>query len=317
MRLDEAQIDLHGFLRAFYSCQSLGRSFVMDHNIQRPIPSYANFEYSRKNYSAILKEILQPLGLKLVQGKWVDAVVVLPPEPPSYPSFSQQVSALPIAKAFADSSGSSDSVSVLSDTVFVPLLLADSVSKPRPLRARASGLLKSSARRMGWDYNELLIEASPSGVNRLRGRAKVNQLWHVAARASDSLCSLDFARIVDFVSGDTSRVVFGGETRRADSDLSSFGVTGSVLTSYTSVFDGLTVEVKGERWSFVWRGSGSVLEVPGMVGSCASGSSKVAYVSAVGVPFLSQIPFLRYFFSWENKEDDELLVTVCVEVQDG
>jgi hypothetical protein len=126
---------------------------------------------------------------------------------------------------------------------------------------------------------------------------------------------MDFARIVDFSAHDTARVVFGGETRRVDSDLSDFSKSGTVLTTYTSVFDGLTVDVKGDRWSFVWRGNGSMLEVPGVVGSCASGSSAVKFEGRSGVPWLDKIPVLNYFFSWKNKYEDELLISVCLEEQ--
>jgi len=301
MRLDESDIDLHGWLRAFYSCGSLGRSFVMDHSVQRPLPSYANFFYGKANYSSILKEVLNPLGLKLVQGKWIDAVVPAPPaSEPSPRSVSPAAPPAPLAGALAGGGGiaggvapvSSDSAS--SDSVVAPV--------PRRFRARASGLSKSSARRMGFSYSELLATASASGFE---------QLWSISALASDSVGSMDFARIVDFSAFDSARVVFGSEVRRPESTLNY--ENGSAITNYSSLFDGLTVALSGERWSFVWRGSGSVLEVPGSLGSCASGSSNISGESVSGVPFLSSVPFLRYFFSSVSKYSDDLLVSVCVE----
>jgi hypothetical protein len=168
----------------------------------------------------------------------------------------------------------------------------------------ASGLLRSSARSLGFGYSELLASASRDGVS---------QLWNISALASDSLGSLDFARIVRFsASGDSARVIFGSESRRAESTISY--ENGSALTQYSSLFDGLTVTLSGDRWSFVWRGSGSLLDVPGVVGQCASGSSKVSFDSAVGIPFLSAIPVLRYLFSHVRKHDDDLLVVVCVDI---
>jgi hypothetical protein len=108
--------------------------------------------------------------------------------------------------------------------------------------------------------------------------------------------------------------VFGGEVRRADATLNY--QDGTAVTQYSSIFDGLTVDVKKDRWFFVWRREGSILEVPGSVGSCASGSSKVSFDSSVGVPFLSSVPGLRYLFGHIRKYDDELLITVCLEVLD-
>lgn len=296
MRLDEADIDLHGWLRAFYSCPSLGRSFVMDHSVQRPLPSYAGFSYGRKDYHLILKEVLGPLGLKLVQGKWVDAVVAVPPVPDSPPP---ALPPSPLGGELGASGGGPDSLSPVAPQSFAP-----SVSAPRRFRAMASGLLRSSARSLGFGYSELLASASRDGVS---------QLWNISALASDSLGSLDFARIVRFsASGDSARVIFGSESRRAESTISY--ENGSALTQYSSLFDGLTVTLSGDRWSFVWRGSGSLLDVPGVVGQCASGSSKVSFDSAVGIPFLSAIPVLRYLFSHVRKHDDDLLVVVCVDI---
>jgi len=310
MRLDESDIDLHGFLRAFYSCPSLGRSFVMDHSVQRPVPSYANFGYGRKDYASILKEILNPLGLKLVHGKWVDAIVVLPlsakdsssPHGPAYPP-------APLEGAKGDSGAVNCSAFVKNDSVAAAPVAAevrlDTAKPARRLRAKASGLLRSSARSLGFRYSELVASLNEGGVS---------QLWEISARASDSIGSLDFARIIDFSAWDTAHVVFGGEVRRADATLNY--ENGAALTQYSSVFDGLTVDVRGDRWFFLWRREGSILEVPGSVGSCASGSSKVSFDSAVGVPFLSAVPGLRYLFSHVRKHDDELLIAVCLEVLD-
>ena len=309
IRLDEADIDLHGWLRAFYSCPSLGRSFVMDYNVQRSVPSYANFVYDRKNYASVLKEILGPLGLRLVQGKWVDAVVVMPPpsrEPVAFPPPppAPLMGANGERGAAAGSSGveGDSSAAALSLSSSLPAVDSSAVRPARRFRAKASGLLRSSARSLGFSYSELVASASSDGVSRL---------WEVSARASDSLASLDFARIVDFSAWDTARVVFGGEVRRPDATVNY--ENGSALTQYSSVFDGLTVDLKGDRWFFLWRREGSILEVPGSVGSCASGSSRVSFDSAVGVPFLSGVPFLRYFFSHVRKYDDELLIAVCLE----
>jgi len=306
MRLDESDIDLHGFLRAFYSCESLGRSFVMDHGVQRPVPSYANFGYDRKNYASILKEVLNPLGLKLVRGKWIDAIVVLPPSKdfssPAAPSHPPA----PLVGAKGDGGAAIDSAIVENDSVPVVAEIEPDAAKPaRRLRAKASGLLRSSARSLGLRYSELVASASGEGVSRL---------WEISALASDSIGSLDFARIIDFSAWDTAHVVFGGEIRRPDATVNY--ENGSALTQYSSVFDGLTVDVKGERWFFLWRREGAILEVPGSVGSCASGSSKVSFDSAVGVPFLSSVPGLRYLFSHVRKHDDELLIAVCLEVLD-
>jgi len=329
MRVDEADIDLHGWLRSFYACGSLGRSFVMDNAVQRPIPTYANFAYNRQNYVSILKEVLDPLGLKLVQGKFVDAVVQKPQHSESNVSLVPPVASLfsgngvtapsPVAAAAVTAvtdSGSVSPVPVVSDS-------AKPVSPPpaRRLRAKASGLLKSSAKRLGVSYNEVLASASAfaqagtrKGVN--AAFAQIKTVWDAAAIASDSLGSLDFARIVDFSAWDTARVVFGGEIRREDSQIHY--ENGQSVTQYSSVFDGLTVDVVRERWSFLWRRDGSILEVPGSVGSCASGSSKVSFIARKGIPFLDAIPGLRWLFSYEQKYDDELLVTVCLEeVENG
>jgi hypothetical protein len=273
MQLDESDIDLHGWLRAFYGCPSLGRSFVMDYNVQRPIPSYANFRYGKSDYASILREILNPLGLKLVQGKWVDA-----------DSLSASL------KSGVDSA----------DAKF------DTVKPVRLLRAMAAGILRSSARSLGLSYSELVLNASSDGVS---------QFWNISALASDSIGSLNFARVIFFRSPDTAHVVFGGEVCRPDATLNY--ENGTALTQYGSIFDGLTVDVKGDRWYFVWRREGSILEVPGSVGSCASGSSKVSFDSFVGVPFLSRIPGLRYLFSHVRKYDDDFFVRVCLEVIDG
>jgi hypothetical protein len=315
MKLDESAIDLHGWLRAFYSCQSLGRSFVMDNDVQRPLPSYANISYGRGNYANVLREVLNPLGLKLVQGKWIDAVVLMPPKFEAVPAAPPA----PLGGAMAGGGASSADFSVSDssasppppDSVVSVAVASAAVSSPRRLRAKASGLLKSSARRLGVSYSEFIVETDRSYLNNPGLGNKYNELWRASARASDSLGSTDFARVIDFISYDTARVVFGSEIRRPEENFNY--ESGNVITKYGSVFDGLTVEVKNDRWSFVWRGSGSVLEVPGLVGSCASGSSKIVSESRAGIPFLSSIPVLKYFFSFESNWSDELLVAVCVE----
>jgi len=328
LKVDESNIDLHGWLRAFYSCPSLGRSFVMDNSVQRPLPSYADFVYGRSNYASILREVLGPLGLQLKQGKWVDAVVVLPlsrdrdlyapvAPPPPLGGLAGNGGSDPVSDG--DSSSVSDFLSLMD------LHDIDTVESPRRLRARASGLLKSSARRMGVSYSDLLQSPPPAdavtgkmlffssvaGGEVSAGVGRQGRLWDISVKASDSLGSLDFARIVDFSAFEKARVVFGGETRRVDSQINFDN--GNAVTQYSSIFDGLTVELSGDRWSFVWRGNGSVLEVPGSLGSCASGSSKVSYDSTVGVPLLSRIPLLKYLFSYADKYDDELLIEVCLE----
>jgi len=315
MRLDESSIDLHGWLRAFYSCQGLGRSFVMDNAIQRPLPSYANFTYSRQNYAAILKEVLSPLGLRLVQGKWIDAVVSAPParEPSSFPL------PLPLPLVGRGGAGGTEGKADSSSLDSLPVAVADTARPSRRYRAKAAGLLKSSAKRLGFSYNDIVGSAGALAETGTRNGAsaayaRAGTVWQVAAIASDSLGSLDFARIVDFSAWDTAHVVFGGEIRREDNKLNY--ENGTSITQYTSIFDGLTVDVVGERWSFLWRRDGNILEVPGSVGSCASGSSKVSYSSSKGVPFLDKIPGLRWLFSYEHKYDDELLVSVCLEVLD-
>jgi len=299
----------------------------MDNSVQRPLPSYANFTYGKSNYGSILKEVLGPLGLQLRQGKWIDAVTLAPPPVREHPSFpSPYRPPAPLAGASGDGRvDASDSTGVADFLAAVSLPDLDTVESPRRLRARASGLLKSSARRMGVSYTELLQSPSPADANTGKllffssgpgvevspsvGRA--GRLWEISAKASDSISSMDFARIVDFSAWERARVVFGGETRRADATVNF--ENGGAVTQYSSVFDGLTVDVIGDRWSFVWRGNGSVLEVPGSVGSCASGSSKVSYDSVVGVPLLSRIPVLKYLFSYSDKYDDELLIEVCLE----
>lgn len=314
MRVDEPDIDLHGWLRAFYSCKALGRSFVMDNGVQRPLPAYADFSYNRSNYAAVLREVLQPLNLRLAQGKYIDAVVAMPQREASFASSGYQFSAPAVLAGI----GKSDSLAV--EVGSLPPVSSDASpapapSGPRRLRARASGLLKSSARRLGFEYNELVFSASKASMDRHSGGSnpsmnKVNHLWNVSALASDSLGSLDFARVVDFSAHDTARVVFGGEIRRADSELNY--ENGTAITQYSSVFDGLTVSLSGDRWSFLWRRDGNILEVPGILGSCASGSSRVSFAGVRGVPFLDKIPGLRWLFSYESRYSDELLVAVCL-----
>ena len=311
MRLDEAQIDLHGYLRAFYGCQSLGRSFVMDYNVQRPMPSYADFSYGKGNYAQILKEILNPLGLTVKQGKWMDAIVVLPP-PKETPVIAPTAPPAPLVGASGVRGG--DSKAANKEEIDIDGFLAGlgldtlpSSPKSRRLRAKASGLLKSSARRMGFEYSELLAGASGGSPV-----PQYSQLWEISAIASDSLGTLDFARILDFTAHDTARVIFGSEIRRPESTLNY--ENGSAITNYSSLFDGLTVNVNGDEWHFVWRGSGSILEVPGAVGSCASGTSRMKFEARRGLPFLSKIPGLKWLFSYEALVDDELLITVCLEV---
>jgi len=331
MRLDEADIDLHGWLRSFYSCAGLGRSFVMDNSVQRPIPSYADFAYSRADYASILNEVLRPLGLKLVQGKVIDAVIL---QPSREADVSSPAATLPPASPSRGGGGSvaaavppaaPDSVAA-SIAAIVAAAAADSIPAGEPvrrLRAKAIGLLRSSARRLGFNHSQLSLK-SASGLSKSKSDGvtvwgasySVSQLWEFASVASDSLGSLDFARIVDFSAGDTARVVFGGEIRRPESDINY--ADGNTVTKYASVFDGLTVDVMRDRWSFLWRRDGSILEVPGSLGSCASGSNNVRYETRQGIPFLGKIPFLRWLFSWEDKMNDELSIVVCLEeVRDG
>jgi len=332
MRVDDSSIDLHGWLRSFYSCKALGRSFVMDNSVQRPIPTYADFQYNRTNYVAILNEVLRPLGLKLVQGKVIDAIVLQPSRDvensnsnsptPSHisPSWGGVGGGRAPSSPFpaVPDSAVPDSVSVA-----VPEPVAPSLPPVRRLRAKAVGLLKSSARRLGFSHSNLSVNSSSelskslsNGVTVWGKSYNVSQVWEFASVASDSLGSLDFARIVDFSAGDTARVVFGGEIRRAESDINY--ADGNSVTKYASIFDGLTVDVLRDRWSFLWRRDGSILEVPGLLGSCASGVNNVSYESRQGVPFLDKIPGLRWFFSWEHKVNDELFIVVCLEeLKDG
>jgi len=322
MRVDEASIDLHGWLRSFYSCVNLGRSFVMDNSVQRPLPSYADFVYNRTNYASILNEVLKPLGLKLVQGKVIDAIVLQPSReereinnlstatPSPAPRMGGGGGVVVVSSPVVNDS--SDSVAVVPEPVPVVVPVV------RRLRAKAIGLLRSSARRLGFNHSQLslksfseLTKSRSDGVSVFGAYYNVSQVWEFASVASDSLGSLDFARIVDFSAGDTARVVFGGEIRRPESEINY--TDGNSVTKYASIFDGLTVDVLKDRWSFLWRRDGSILEVPGLLGSCASGSNNVNYETRQGVPFLDKIPVLRWFFSWEDKVNDELSVVVCLE----
>jgi len=325
MRVDDANIDLHGWLRSFYACGSLGRSFVMDNSVIRPIPTYADFTYNRSNYAAILKEVLQPLGLKLVQGKVMDAIVVQPQRDEAV--FVPPLSAAPLSTppswgggggaAVLPSFDSLPAVAV-SDSVPAVVSVPSPVPVARRLRAKAIGLLKSSARRLGFSHSRLgvggssvLSKTRSGGVTVWGALYDVSQVWEFASVASDSLGSLDFARIVDFSADDVARVVFGGEIRRPDSEINY--KDGNSVTQYASIFDGLTVDVNKDRWSFSWRRDGNVLEVPGALGSCASGSNNIKYETRQGIPFLDKIPGLRWFFSWEDKVNDELSIVVCLE----
>jgi len=322
MRVDEAAIDLHGWLRSFYSCANLGRSFVMDNSVQRPLPSFADFSYNRTNYASILNEVLKPLGLKLVQGKVIDAIVSAPSREEKENNI-HATTPLPASSLWGGGGGvvvsspnsnGSDSVVVLPVSAPVPV-----VPGVRRLRAKAIGLLRSSARRLGFNHSQLSLKSSSEltksrsvdGVTLWGASYNVSQVWEFASVASDSLGSLDFARIVDFSAGDTAHIVFGGEIRRPESEIDYND--GKSVTKYASIFDGLTVDVLKDRWSFLWRRDGSILEVPGSLGSCASGSNNVKYETRQGVPFLDKIPVLRWLFSWENKVNDELSVVVCLE----
>jgi len=322
MRVDEAAIDLHGWLRSFYSCAGLGRSFVMDNAVQRPLPSFADFTYNRTNYASILNEVLKPLGLKLVQGKVIDAIVLQPAREEKENHVS--TTPLPVSPLWGGGGGVvAPSQNNGSDSVaFVPEPVPVVVPVVRRLRAKAIGLLKSSARRLGFNHSQLGVKSyseltkSHSGsftgpVTMWGASYSVSQVWEFASVASDSLGSLDFARIVDFSAGDSAHIVFGGEIRRPDSEINY--KDGNSVTRYASVFDGLTVDVRKDSWFFLWRRDGSILEVPGSLGSCASGSNSVKYETRQGVPFLDKIPGLRWLFSWDNKVNDELTIVVCLE----
>jgi len=330
MRVDEAAIDLHGWLRSFYSCASLGRSFVMDNSVQRPLPSFADFSYNRTNYASILNEVLKPLGLRLVQGKVIDAIVSAPSreEKENNNHATTPPSASPSwgGGGGVVASSSNDNKSEVGEFAIAPagdpVRAVPAVSGVRRLRVGAIGLLRSSARRLGFNHSQLLLKSSSELTKSHSGSFtgpvtvwgvsyNVSQVWEFASVASDSLGSLNFARVVDFSAGDTARVVFGGEIRRPESEIDYND--GKSVTKYASIFDGLTVEVFKDRWFFLWRRDGSILEVPGSLGSCASGSNNVNYETRQGVPFLDKIPVLRWLFSWENKVNDELSVVVCLE----
>lgn len=66
---------LFEFLDNFYDCMDLGRSFVLDVSIDRQLPIRAKLSYDRKNYLRVLSDVLEPLGMEIKQGQYVDAVV--------------------------------------------------------------------------------------------------------------------------------------------------------------------------------------------------------------------------------------------------
>lgn len=74
IRMNEYDVALYDYLREFYDCAELGRSFVLDVSVDRQLPIRAFYSYDRNNYMDVLADVLAPLGLQVRQGRFSDAI---------------------------------------------------------------------------------------------------------------------------------------------------------------------------------------------------------------------------------------------------
>lgn len=202
------------------------------------------------------------------------------------------------------SSTLTDSLLSLSDSLRCPSVPKSGPSASRPLVVRVSGLLRSSSRRLGVRWSDLLLTAS---------QGDYSFVWSASALASDSLGTLDFARSLSFAVRDSGSVTFGAENRRPTSTISR--ETGQTITEFESVFDGLSVAVNGLDYVLTYRQGSSVLSVPSEIGKCAIGIADLTFDSVSGLPWLGALPYVGYLFSYHVVQTDEMAVTVCVKNQ--
>lgn len=195
----------------------------------------------------------------------------------------------------------SDSMLNLSDSLRCPVPLMVAEKTYRALSVKVSGLTKTSARRLGLKWSDVLASIDQNSIK---------SLWAASAVASDSIGTLDFARSVSFAVADSGTLNFGSESRRQNSvmDLEN----GKSVTSFESVFDGLTLVIHGETYQLQYRQGASVLNVPSVVGFCSLGFADLKYSSKAGLPWLGSLPFVGRLFSIDQTQRDELAITVCV-----
>lgn len=102
IKMDEYDIGLYDYLKEFYACGELGRSFVLDVSVDRQLPIRAFYSYDRKDYLDVLRNILGPLGLQVQQGRYSDAII--PADTRAYnPSAVGAVATSSIVPTFAPS----------------------------------------------------------------------------------------------------------------------------------------------------------------------------------------------------------------------
>lgn len=183
-----------------------------------------------------------------------------------------------------------------------PVPLIDSLKPIRELYVRVSGLSKSSAKKLGVQWNDLIATFSNDRFDRLYSAALV---------ASDSVGQLNFARSLTFAVRDSGSLTFGSEYRRPASVINS--ENGSSVTAYESIFDGLSVDIINDAYKLTYRQSNSVLTVPSFVGFCSVGIADISSVVLQTVPYLSSIPYVGDLFTFRQNTSDQLAISVCVE----
>lgn len=194
-----------------------------------------------------------------------------------------------------------DSLLSLSDSLRCPVTLPVLKTAARNLNVKVSGLTKTTAKRLGLKWSDVLASFDDNGIR---------SLWAASVVASDSFASLDFARSVSFAVADSGSLNFGSESRRANTvmDLEN----GKSVTSFESVFDGLTVNIYRDAYQLQYRQGSSVLIVPSIIGSCSIGIADLNYKAKTGLPLLQGLPFIGKLFRIDNEQRDEMAITVCV-----
>lgn len=194
----------------------------------------------------------------------------------------------------------SDSVLYLSDSLRCPE--RPNKTPIRELYVRVSGLSKSSAKKLGVQWNDLIATFANDSFDRLYSAALV---------ASDSVGQLNFARSLTFAVRDSGSLTFGSEYRRPASVINS--ENGSSVTAYESIFDGLSVDIINDAYKLTYRQSNSVLTVPSFVGLCSVGIADISSDVLQTIPYLSSIPYLGELFTFRQNTSDQLAISVCVE----
>lgn len=226
LKMDSYDGTLYDLLDNVYKCKELNRSFVLDIGVERQLPIRVSFDYSSKNYVSVLRGILQPLGLRLYNGKYSDVITKLQDEKEEKNFNSSSIS----SQIDSDSSSNriltvvGDSVAWLTPNEAAELSIKDSLRRlytdPVPVRLQFAFFSADTLRNHGIEEPEFLATITP----KLDGFPSISLFsYGVKLHLYDDTLSDHQDLIFDVL--DSASLTVGPRTRYSDATYSNGEIT--------------------------------------------------------------------------------------------